>query len=63
MTSLKAHELFTPACQLQDQTDLPRVGFRGTQSAEYLNARGFTLPDAPNRALAQADGGWVARLS
>lgn len=50
MTSLKAHELFTPPCQLVDQTDLPRVGFRGAQSAEYLSARGFTLPAAPNQA-------------
>ena len=63
MTSLKARELFTPPCQLQDQTDLPRVGFRGAQSAEYLTARGFTLPGGPNQACAQADGSWVARLS
>ncbi len=63
MTSLKAHALLTPPCHLDDQTDLPRVGFRGTQSAEYLGARGFTLPDAPNHATAQADGSWVARLS
>jgi len=63
MTSLKAHEMITPPCRLVDQTDLPRVGFRGNQSAEYLNARGFTLPEAPNRATAQADGSWVARLS
>lgn len=63
MTSLKAHEIFTPPCRLVDQTDLPRVGFRGSQSAEYLNARGFSLPEAPNQATAQADGSWVARLS
>lgn len=63
MTSLKAHELITQPCHLVDQTDLPRVGFRGAQSAEYLTARDFTLPDAPNRATAQADGSWVARLS
>lgn len=62
MTSLKAHDLITP-CRLIDQTDLPRVGFRGTQSAEYLSGRGFTLPDAPNHATPQADGSWVARLS
>ncbi len=62
MTSLKAHDLITP-CRLIDQTDLPRVGFRGAHSAEYLGARGFTLPEAPNRAVAQADGSWVARLS
>lgn len=62
MTSLKAHDLITP-CRLIDQTDLPRVGFRGAHSAEYLSGRGFTLPDAPNQASAQADGSWVARLS
>ncbi|ARA81324.1 sarcosine oxidase [Pseudomonas amygdali pv. tabaci str. ATCC 11528] len=50
-------------CTLQDLTDLPRVGFRGTQSAEYLTARGFSLPDTPNRAVTQADGSHVARLS
>lgn len=63
MTSLKADEFVTQPCHLTDQTDLPRVGFRGTQSAEYLSARGFTLPDTPNQATAQADGSWVARLS
>ena len=48
---------------LLDLTDLPRVGFRGTQSAEYLQARGFVLPQAPNQAVSQADGSHVARLS
>ncbi|ONH50688.1 N-methylglutamate dehydrogenase subunit D [Pseudomonas cedrina] len=62
MTRLKDHDLITP-CRLIDQTALPRVGFRGTQSAEYLGARGFSLPGAPNQATAQADGSWVARLS
>lgn len=52
-----------PLCSLSDLTDRPRVGFRGTQSAEYLSARGFDLPDAPNRAVTQADGSHVARLS
>ncbi|SHM49261.1 N-methylglutamate dehydrogenase subunit D [Pseudomonas asturiensis] len=52
-----------PLCTLEDMIDLPRVGFRGTDSAGYLTARGFTLPDAPNRAVAQADGSHVARLS
>ena len=50
-------------CVLVDLTDLPRVGFRGQQSAAYLQARGFTLPDAPNQAVTQADGSHVARLS
>lgn len=50
-------------CALIDLSEVPRVGFRGRQSAEYLNARGFELPDAPNRAVTQADGSHVARLS
>ncbi len=52
-----------PPCALSDLTGLPRVGFRGTQSAAYLQARGFTLPEAPNRAMTQDDGSHVARLS
>lgn len=50
-------------CALVDLTDLPRVGFRGSHSAEYLRRRDFVLPDAPNRAVLQSDGGQVARLS
>ena len=52
-----------PGCRLADLIDLPRVGFRGANSAEYLRSRGFVLPDAPNRAVIQADGSQVARLS
>lgn len=50
-------------CALVDLTGVPRVGFRGADSAAYLLARGFILPDAPNRAVTQADGSHVARLS
>ncbi|MNC12820.1 Sarcosine oxidase, gamma subunit family [compost metagenome] len=50
-------------CALVDLTEVHRVGFRGTQSAEYLQARGFILPEVPNRAVTQADGSHVARLS
>lgn len=50
-------------CALVDLTGVPRVGFRGADSASYLQARGFVLPDAPNRAVTQADGSHVARLS
>lgn len=50
-------------CALIDLTEVPRVGFRGADSAAYLLARGFVLPDAPNRAVTQADGSHVARLS
>lgn len=51
------------ACCLLDLNDLPRVGFRGAYSAEYLHRRGFVLPDAPNRAVTQGDGCQVVRLS
>jgi sarcosine oxidase subunit gamma len=50
-------------CALLDLTDLPRVGFRGSHSAEYLRGRHFVLPQQPNQALTQADGSHVARLS
>ncbi|MCQ2997525.1 sarcosine oxidase [Pseudomonas syringae] len=67
MSSLQAERYIGPGplqqCTLLDLTDVPRVGFRGQQSAEYLSARGFYLPDAPNRAVTQADGSHVARLS
>lgn len=50
-------------CALVDLSNLARVGFRGAQAAEYLTARGYRLPEAPNRALGQDDGSRVARLS
>ena len=50
-------------CAVVDLTGLPRVGFRGTQSGEYLQSRGFSLPDKPNHAVTQPDGSQVARLS
>ena len=50
-------------CAIVDLTNLPRVGFRGQDAAQYLNAYGFNLPDKPNQALKQEDGSWVARLS
>ncbi|MBJ9974061.1 sarcosine oxidase [Pseudomonas sp. S75] len=50
-------------CAVVDLTELARVGFRGTQSGEYLQSRGFSLPDKPNQSVAQADGSHVARLS
>lgn len=72
MSSLNAENHIAPAprpfgalhvCALIDLTEVPRVGFRGADSAAYLQARGFALPDAPNRAVTQADGSHVARLS
>ena len=50
-------------CAVVDLTNTPRVGFRGTDSASYLTAAGFRLPDEPNRLCHQANGSIVARLS
>jgi len=71
MTSLQA-EAFIPrspraellhTCALTDLTDVARVGFRGGDSAAYLQQRGYRLPQQPNQAVRQDDGGWIARLS
>jgi sarcosine oxidase subunit gamma len=50
-------------CAAVDLTNLPRVGFRGTDSASYLTEAGFVLPETPNTLLHQANGSVVARLS
>ena len=50
-------------CAIVDLTNLSRVGFRGLDAVQYLNAYGFKLPEKPNQALKQEDGSWVARLS
>lgn len=71
MTSLNA-EAFIPRspraqllhrCALTDLSELARVGFRGGDSATYLQERGYRLPAQPNQAVRQEDGSWVARLS
>ena len=56
MTSLRQQQVPLIGCALSDLTDLPRVGFRGADSADYLRGRGFELPTAPNRAVTQPDG-------
>ena len=71
MNSLQAEELVScppraqllTTCALTDLTELARVGFRGSDSAAYLQARGYHLPALPNQAVRQEDGSWVARLS
>lgn len=50
-------------CGLVDLTNLARVGFRGADAAAYLESHGFSLPQAPNQVVTQADGSHVARLS
>lgn len=50
-------------CAIADLTYLPRVGFRGIDSASYLTQAGYLLPEQPNTLLKQNDGSTVARLS
>lgn len=50
-------------CAIADLTHLPRLGFRGVDSASFLNQAGFSLPEKPNTFVVQADGSTVARLS
>ncbi|WP_442963988.1 sarcosine oxidase subunit gamma [Pseudomonas sp. MM211] len=50
-------------CALIDLSNLPRVGFRGADSASYLQGRGYQLPDMPNRARVQDGDEAVLRLS
>lgn len=50
-------------CALIDLSNLPRVGFRGTDSAAYLQSKGYQLPDRPNQAYLQGSGEQVLRLS
>ncbi|MFL1526285.1 sarcosine oxidase subunit gamma [Pseudomonas sp. O230] len=70
MTNLKTKDIFhsdafslVQKCALVDLTDLARVGFRGSDTLEFLTTRGFVLPDVPNRAVLQSDGTHAARLS
>jgi len=48
---------------LVDLSNLPRVGFRGPAAAQYLQDNGYTLPERPNKAVAQSGGEWILRLS
>ena len=50
-------------CTLVDLTNLPRLGFRGSDTASYLLDQGFELPQAPNTFTRQQDGTQIARLS
>lgn len=56
-------ENLAAAVILRDLSTLPRTGFKGADSPAWLEARGVTLPAAPNLATRQADGSLVARLA
>jgi sarcosine oxidase subunit gamma len=48
---------------LADLSVLPRTGFKGKDTPNWLQAREVLLPEAPNKARPQDDGALVARLS
>ena len=48
---------------IADLTPLPRTGFKGRDTPDWLMANGVEIPEAPNRARTQTDGTLVARLS
>lgn len=51
------------AVVLTDLSSVARTGFKGADTPHWLVAQGLTLPDVPNRAVTQADGSLLARLS
>ncbi|MFQ5549007.1 MAG: sarcosine oxidase [Woeseia sp.] len=48
---------------IADLSVLPRSGFRGKGAAAWLEGHDIGLPSSANKALRQADGSLVARLS
>lgn len=48
---------------LADLSPLPRTGFKGKDTPQWLAAQGVVIPDAPNQAHRQDDGAVVLRLS
>jgi sarcosine oxidase subunit gamma len=51
------------AVVLRDLSPLPRTGFKGGDTPDWLVARGVTIPSVHNQAVIQADGTLAARLS
>ncbi len=59
-----ADELNTAArCGLADLSPLPRFGMKGRGAPAWLAGQGVAVPESPNTATRQADGGLAARLS
>jgi sarcosine oxidase, subunit gamma len=48
---------------LTDLSPLPRTGFKGTGTVEWLTAQGMTIGPDSNMAYRQADGSLAARLA
>lgn len=51
------------AVVLTDLSPIARTGFKGADTPHWLAAQGLDIPDVPNRAVIQADGSLLARLS
>lgn len=48
---------------LADLSTCDRIGFKGRESARWLESHGIALPERPNRVVERADGLAVARLA
>lgn len=48
---------------LADLSPLPRIGFKGKGTADWLGGQGLTLPPEPNRTAPQSDGSLALRLA
>jgi sarcosine oxidase subunit gamma len=49
--------LATPQIAIIDQSERPRLGFKGRGTLAAMQKRGVVVEDQPNRAFRQADGG------
>jgi sarcosine oxidase subunit gamma len=48
---------------IADLSLLPRIGFKGKGTADWLGGQGLTLPPEPNRTATQSDGSLALRLA
>jgi sarcosine oxidase subunit gamma len=48
---------------LRDLSPLPRIGFKGKGTADWLGGQGLTLPTEPNRTAVQAEDSLALRLA
>lgn len=56
-------ENIAAAVVLTDLSPFARTGFKGADTPDWLARQGLVLPEAPNRAVIQADASVLARLS
>ncbi len=63
MTIDESHDAHAGNMGIADLTPLPRTGFKGRDTPQWLTGQGVQIPTAPNRARRQRDGTLVARLS